>query len=96
MTARPKRDAILEWTRLHLPEVARASIRLEATETYAAKLPILLQAGIRYFVEDRLDTCYLLQEASIVPIVYSQPWNRKPHPFHVVEGWDEVAEMISW
>ena len=96
VTARPEREAILEWTYLNLPEVDTASIRLEATETYTAKLPILLEAGIRYFVEDRLDTCYLLQEASIIPIVYSQPWNKKPHPFYAVGGWDEVAKMIAW
>jgi uncharacterized HAD superfamily protein len=96
VTARPNRDAILEWVYLNLPEVDSASIRLEATETYTAKLPILQKAGIRYFVEDRLDTCFLLEEVSIVPIVYRQPWNEKPHPFHVVDDWDEVAELIAW
>jgi uncharacterized HAD superfamily protein len=96
VTARPDRDAILEWVYLNLPEVNTASIRLETTDSYAAKLPILQKAGIRYFVEDRLDTCYLLEEASIVPIVYRQPWNKKPHPFHVVGDWDEVAGLIAW
>ena len=96
VTARPDRDAILEWVYLNLPEVDAASIRLETTDTYADKLPILLEANIRYFVEDRLDTCYLLEEASIVPIIYRQPWNKKPHPFHVVGDWDDVAGLIAW
>ncbi len=96
VTARTDREAILEWVYLNLPEVDTASIRLETTDTHTAKLPILRKAGIRYFVEDRLDTCYLLQEASIVPIVYRQPWNRKPHPFHVVGDWSEVAGLIAW
>ncbi len=96
VTARPNRDAILEWVYVNLPEVDTTSIHLEATDTYTAKLPILQEAGIRYFVEDRLDTCYLLEEVSIVPIVYRQPWNEKPHPFHVVGDWDDLAGLIAW
>jgi uncharacterized HAD superfamily protein len=96
VTARPDREAILAWTYLNLPTVETASIRLETTDTHTAKLPILLEAGVRYFVEDRLDTCYLLQEASIVPIVYRQPWNEKTHPFRTVGDWGEVAELIAW
>jgi uncharacterized HAD superfamily protein len=57
---------------------------------------VLKERGVRYFVEDRLDTCHLLAEAGIIPIVYEQPWNREPHPFAVVRDWDDIAEMIAW
>jgi hypothetical protein len=51
---------------------------------------------VKYFVEDRLETCYLLKDASIIPILFDQPWNRKPSAFKRVKNWDEIAELIDW
>jgi hypothetical protein len=48
------------------------------------------------FVEDRLATCCLLEKNSIKPILFEQPWNRKPHPFPVVKSWDELSTLIAW
>jgi uncharacterized HAD superfamily protein len=96
VTARPEKEAILEWVFQHLPRVDRDLIRLEATATSKRKPPVLLENGVRYFVEDRLETCHLLQEASITPIVFDQPWNRKRHPFLVARNWDELSAMMMW
>ena len=59
-------------------------------------VPVLLEHGVRYFVEDRLETCYLLDEGSVAPIVFEQPWNQKPHPFKTVRNWHEISDMIAW
>ncbi|MDY6970968.1 MAG: haloacid dehalogenase [Thermodesulfobacteriota bacterium] len=96
VTARPNRDAILEWVQNKLELVDDAVIHLEATGTQEEKLPVLLRHGVKYFVEDCLETCYLLEETSVSPIVFEQPWNRKPHPFHKVRNWDEISAMIEW
>ena len=96
VTARPHKAPILNWVCSQLSNVDVDLIRLEATNTHREKIPILLENGIRYFVEDRLDTCYLLEEVSIVPIVYQQPWNRRPHHFPEVKSWDEISTMIRW
>jgi uncharacterized protein len=96
VTARTNRDVIMEWIRQTLAFENGHSIRLEATGTHEAKLPVLLDYGIRYFVEDRLDTCYLMQETPITPIVFDQPWNRQDHPFLIVRSWDEIHELIEW
>jgi uncharacterized protein len=96
VTARPGKTAILEWLLQQLKDVDRGLIRLEATGTHQEKIPVLLENGIRYFVEDRLDTCYLLASASVTPIVFEQPWNRKPHPFQAVRTWEELSDMIEW
>jgi len=96
VTARPGKTAILEWLLQQLREVDHSLIRLEATGTHQEKIPVLLENGIRYFVEDRLDTCYLLASASVTPIVFEQPWNRKPHPFQSVGTWKELSDMIEW
>lgn len=96
VTARPGRTAILEWLLKQLKDVDRTLIRLEATGTHQEKIPVLLDHGVRYFVEDRLDTCYLLASTSVKPIVFEQPWNRKPHPFPSVRTWKELSDMIEW
>lgn len=96
VTARPGRTSIYEWLVRHLKRVDPRLIRLEATGSHEDKIPILLEQGIRYFVEDRLDTCYLLATASVTPIVYEQPWNRICHPFRTVCSWEEISGMIQW
>jgi len=96
VTARPGKTAILEWLLQQLRKVDHSLIRLEATGTHQEKIPVLLENGIRYFVEDRLETCYLLASASVTPIVFEQPWNRKPHPFQSVGTWKELSDMIEW
>ena len=96
VTARPERDSILEWIQQHLRVARMSDIRLEATSVHEKKIPVLLKHGIRYFVEDRLETCYLLEKTSVTPIVFEQPWNRKPHPFQTVKSWREIEALIQW
>ena len=96
VTARPEKESILQWIQQYLPVADMSIIRLEATRTHEEKLPVLLKHGIRYFVEDRLETCYLLEKTSITPIVFEQPWNRKPHPFQTVKDWHEIEVLIQW
>lgn len=96
VTARSEKPGILEWVHHHLPQVNMELIGLEATQTHEAKLPVLLGRNVKYFVEDRLDTCYLLEASAITPIVFEQPWNRKRHPFAAVSSWAEIAAMIEW
>ena len=96
VTARSNRDAIIEWVEKTLGLGDGNSIHLEATGTHEDKLPILLKHGIRYFVEDRLETCYLIQGSPVTPIVFEQPWNRKEHPFLSVGDWGEIHDMIEW
>ena len=97
VTARPDNGAIQKW----LQEVLGLNgnhnrIHLEATGTHTEKLPKLFKHGIKYFIEDRLATCFLIREAGLTPIVYEQPWNQKPHPFQIVRDWDEIGALIEW
>ena len=96
VTARPEKASILKWIRHQLPKVDMNFIQLEATTSHTEKLPILLRNKVRYFVEDRLETCYLLEKSFITPIVFEQPWNRKFHPFPVVKGWNDISDLIEW
>ncbi len=96
VTARPFPEPVALWFDRHIPEIGRNCLRIEATGVNTAKLDILKEHGVEYFVEDRLDTCHLLQEAGITPIVFTQPWNRRPHPFITVSTWEEMAALIDW
>jgi hypothetical protein len=51
---------------------------------------------VRWFVEDRLDTCHLLKAAGIAPVVFSQPWNREPHDYLQVASWPELEGRIDY
>jgi len=96
VTARSNRDAIMAWIQQTMRFSNGDDLRLEATGTHEEKLPVLLEHGIRYFVEDRLDTCYLIQQSPVTPIVFQQPWNRQVHPFLLVESWDDIDDLVQW
>jgi len=96
VTARTEHSSIYRWVLEHLPAVDPGAIRLEAVGTHERKQAVLEERGAGYFIEDRLDTCYLLQEATITPIVFDQPWNRKPHPFRTVNSWADISSLIGW
>jgi hypothetical protein len=96
VTARHRKEPILAWVEHQLPEVDRSRIRLEVTGVHTEKIPVLLERGFKYFVEDRLDTCPLLEQNGITPILFEQPWNRKPHPYRVVRDWEEISGLIDW
>jgi uncharacterized HAD superfamily protein len=96
VTARLEKKPILDWVEHQLQEVDRNQIRLEVTGVHTEKIPVLLEKGFKYFVEDRLETCPLLEENGITPILFEQPWNRKPHPYRVVRDWAELSMLIDW
>lgn len=95
VTARPYPGPIRNWieAQMSLPE---QHYELVTTGSFEAKAEALRNRGISHFVDDRLETCYHLQEAGIVPIVFRQPWNRKQHPFREVESWQEIQSLIAW
>ena len=95
VTARPDPGPIAAWVdRLLDGQHGRAQI--VATGSYEAKTGVLLENGVRWFVEDRLETCHLLKEAGIEPVVYCQPWNCKPHGYLQVASWKELEQRIVY
>jgi len=95
VTARPYAGPIREWLHGIVP-VAPDAVQIEATGTFDGKTAVLLENGIRYFIEDRLETCFQLKDVGIEPILYSQPWNRKQHPFIEVQNWRELEDLIAF
>jgi phosphoglycolate phosphatase-like HAD superfamily hydrolase len=96
VTARPEVSTIKEW--VHRTLSLRASdVEVIATGTFEGKADVLSARGVRYFVEDCLEICYMLSQHAITPIVYSQPWNRSPHhPFRKVSSWAEIRALVNF
>ena len=95
VTARPDAEQARQWISETLA-FGLDRFEIVATGSFDDKQEVLLNKGIRYFVEDRLETCFTLNEAGIHPIVFKQPWNRKPHPFCEVENWQELEALIEF
>ena len=93
VTARPHADFLEDWIATHLYKLNRDTITIIATGTYD-KAELLLSKNIDFFVEDRLETCHNIYAAGITPILYKQPWNRKPHPFCEVENWQALETLL--
>ncbi len=95
VTARPKLGPIKAWVDQMLGADS-SDIEMIATGSFEAKPDVLLQKDVAFFVDDRLDTCFLLQQYDITPLVYVQPWNRQRHPFLEVDGWRQLELLIDW
>ncbi len=94
VTARSDAKVIDEWFQSILP-LNPGDFNVIATGTFDAKSAVLRQHGIRYFVEDRLETCFQVKSFGIEPVVYCQPWNREQHPFLEVQNWSELEALMS-
>jgi 5'(3')-deoxyribonucleotidase len=95
VTARPDPGPITQWMRQLLDGQHRKA-RIVATGAFDAKTAVLLENGIRWFVEDRLETCDLLKAAGIEPIVFRQPWNQQPHDYLRVDSWQDLEQRIAF
>jgi hypothetical protein len=95
ITARPYPGPIRNWINQTL-RLDPASFEIIATGSHEAKAGILQQRKLSYFVEDRLETCFLLQDAQVQPVLFRQPWNREQHPFVEVGSWDELQALIDF
>ncbi|MCK4987122.1 MAG: haloacid dehalogenase, partial [Desulfobacterales bacterium] len=73
-----------------------AAVEVISTGSHDGKTNILLDRNISYFIDDRLETCFALQDAGVRPVLFKQPWNREPHPFVEVGSWDELQALIEF
>jgi uncharacterized protein len=96
VTARIWPESIIEWLYEVLPQVPRDHIQVIATGAPEAKLGILKDLAVEYFVEDRLETCELLARDGLSPILFDQPWNRTQGdiPFPRILNWSQLHRWI--
>jgi len=95
ISARPHLGGIDDWLKSHLP-IEPDAIETVATGSYEAKTEVLKRHNRTFLVEDRLETCFLIDAAGMTPILFKQPWNRKQHPFIEVASWAELEDLIDY
>ncbi len=95
VTARPYLNPIDDWIK-NILTLDPGSIEVVATGSFEAKVDVLVERDITYFVEDRLETCFPIQAAGLVPVLFKQPWNRGHHPFMEVSNWKDLESLIEF
>jgi uncharacterized protein len=98
VTARIWPESIIRWLQQTLSEVPSSRIEVFATGLPEAKGDLLRDLEIKYFVEDRIETCWLLAECGIQPLLFDQPWNRgaEPLPFPRIANWDQLSQKLRF
>ena len=93
ITARPFGGPVYDWLQTVLPESTLPKISVVAMGDHDDKLRYIREHNIRYFIDDRIDTCLQLHEAGIGSFVFSQPWNRNGHQLPTVNSWQEIRAL---
>ncbi len=96
ITARIWPESITQWLLTILPGVPHERVTVIASGAPETKLDILNGLDIRYFLEDRIETCRHLKEAGIEPLLFDQPWNRNEQAdgFIRVRNWMQLKEWV--
>ena len=66
----------------------------EPIDIWHNKAPYIKNLGLRYFVDDRLQTCKRLAGEGITPLVYKQPWNMGDHDLQTVDNWQDIHALF--
>ncbi|MFC1837825.1 hypothetical protein ACFLYW_04010 [Thermodesulfobacteriota bacterium] len=93
VTARSLKEPIAMWLRHHLKQDAFEEMRLEVMGVHDNKAPYIKDLGLKYFVDDRLQTCQKLARNGITPVVFNQPWNMNGHDLQTVDDWQAIHAL---
>ena len=93
VTARPYAEPIARWLEYFLQPAAFENTRLVAMGEHDNKTSYIKDLGLKYFVDDRLQTCQMLAREGVTPLVYDQPWNRNRHNLQTVNDWQDIRAL---
>jgi 5'(3')-deoxyribonucleotidase len=93
VTARPDPQPVQQWLESVMPRTVCRRIKIVAMGAHDDKPRHVLEHGLKYFIDDRAETCHQLDRAGISPIVFAQPWNVGRHSFSIVSNWKEIREL---
>ena len=95
ITARPHTNPVADWLDHFCTEQTCNKIKLVATSDHNDKTRYIHDHNLRFFIDDRVETCLQLAETDITPIVYNQPWNRGRHSLQSVNNWQEISTLLE-
>lgn len=94
ITARPRVEPVHDWLMHHFDQ-HRCEIRLVSSGHHDDKERFIREHNIVYFIDDRADTCKMLAQSGLKPLVFAQPWNRDQHDLPSVNSWKEIIELLE-
>ncbi|MBU1568501.1 MAG: hypothetical protein KJ630_23105 [Proteobacteria bacterium] len=95
ITARPLKKPVFAWLERYFSGPTREKIRVIATGDHNDKVRHIHQHGLKYFIDDRAETCIQLAREAITPYVFNQPWNRNRHELQTVADWGEIRALVA-
>lgn len=95
ITARNKSEPVEDWLKFFFDERVKNNFLVIATGSPEEKLQYMQSREIKYFVDDRAATCTELARKNIIPIVFTQPWNRDRHSLQSVSNWKEIEALVE-
>lgn len=95
ITARSLEQPVHDWLEIFFTRDAHKKIKVIATGDHDDKLRHINQNDLKYFIDDRAETCQKLASETITPIVFSQPWNREKHTLQTVNNWAEIRALVQ-
>ncbi len=95
ITARPLREPVIEWLDHYFPSATRKAVNLIAMGDHDDKLRYIREQKLKYFIDDRAETCAELNRCGISPLVFTHPWNRNRHTMPTVKNWQEIRSILD-
>ena len=94
ITARPLAAPVHAWFKAFFPAATCKAIKVVAMGTHDGKPQHVHEQGLRFFIDDRAETCVQLSETGIQPFVFSQPWNHNRHQLPTVRSWQDIRDLL--
>lgn len=94
ITARPLDNPVFDWLDHFFSKKAKENIRVVATGDHNDKIRHIHQHSLKYFIDDRAETCNQLVQENITPYVFTQPWNKDRHSLQTVANWEEIRALV--
>jgi hypothetical protein len=94
ITARPLATPVHDWFDALFPASTCKAIKVVAMGVHDGKTRHVHEQGLRFFIDDRAETCVQLSKAGIQPFVFSQPWNHNRHQLPVVGSWQDIRALL--
>ncbi|MEN8199649.1 MAG: hypothetical protein ABFR63_06200 [Thermodesulfobacteriota bacterium] len=95
ITARPLEKPVSDWLDHFFPASTCRAIKLVAMGDHDDKIRYIREHGLRYFVDDRVETCLQIADSGLSPIIYKQPWNQSGHNLPTVDNWQEIRAQLA-
>ena len=95
ITARDREAPVIDWLQEFFPGPTVNAMKVVAMGDHDDKLRYIREHRLKYFIDDRAETCTMLAANQITPLVFSHPWNRNRHNLPTVQSWAEIRDILD-